>query len=380
MFSQISDSDDIKNEFHNVLSDIKNSDIEILTDYFDIIPESTLFTDDLMPIFTVRFKTNGLLELVDFYSKKYDINLNVFGYICDSKKHNMCFREVSMLFTKESGILKHCNFCNLKDTSSYKGVIINLVNKDHRLMHAMPMIFGRDKDGQKIIIMLDRFFNSFGYPDGDSSYVLRSARLFKEVYGDDVIVYCHDHLIQVDMHSCTIFAIDLLKCALRTKKMIKEIINNSSDVEIKYSDGNEIIIKKYNIPDQMLCLVQKNSEDFDVSKYKTNKDKNDFEMFYKDLKSKEKIFFVNTAFEKSNGYDENHKILPIENHEYFIMKKINTNLIIKAHKYAFILMQILKRKNLKIIDYRNKLEIKYSPKYWINILENKIKLPSLIIK
>ena len=231
---------------------ILNHDIEICGNYFDVVPDGNLFTLDDLPIFAVRMRPMGILHIMNSYNKKYNINTKVLTYKLNSNQYTLYSSDSREMYkTQKDAILKFFDFSQCKN-NEFKGIIIVITNKDDRMIHAIPYIYGII-DNKKKIIFLDPYFelNIF------SGCVIGADFFYQNING--IECYCHGETIQADHHSCGIIACDFVKNCLKSNaKLAKKILDSViMRVEVKSLHNNSTsYVNSFDLPVELKKFSQ----------------------------------------------------------------------------------------------------------------------------
>ena len=323
-----------------------NKDVELLGEYFDVVPDGNLFTLDDYPIFAVRLRPFGIGKIMDIYNHKYNIKSYVLTYKLNSNQY-MLYSDNSrqMYLTQQEALLKCFNFDSIND-NEFAGIIIVVTNEDERLVHAIPYLYGK-VNGRKKLIFLDAFggLNCF-------SGCIIGAGFFQQNI-PDIDCYCHGDIIQGDHHSCGIVACDFVKNCLRnnaklTYKILKNVKMRTIVRDFEYN--RDIDVNVYDLPTELKKFSQ-----LGINKAK--------EMAIKDTESEDekqrrigwfakhirKLFYRRDT----EPYNPDGQIVPDAVREE---KQINTSLLEKGHKYAGWIIK------------EEKLMLNYNPKYWLDMI------------
>ena len=336
-----------------------NKDVEVIGNFFDVVPDGTIFSKEGLPMFVVRMKTSGLMYLAEHYKNKYNINIQVLEFQSNQSEFQMNSYDAMALYNKlnEKYFLSIFN----SPTDVTQGFIITLTNKDRRLMHAIPIVCGKEKN-ECFALILDPFFGDHSSPNIYSSAII-AAKFFNEKFNIkanyNVNLYCHNTKLQADHHSCGIFAIDAIKNSLiKNKQGISRMLKEYQDIFINldpFQNINKMHIRFFNVHPNVLKLSQFTeslksdtiiSQDSPISLnkfYTNNKIK---------IKYKKSIEAYNPD---SNFITLNQRTEGVE------IKEINSKLILKGHEYAKLILSA--NPDIAISN-------QYNPNYWIKIINN----------
>jgi hypothetical protein len=343
------------------LSILLNKDVEILGRYFDVVPDGNIFTQNAMPIFSVRLKAEGINIIADYYSKKYAIDIKTAIYNFNSENFTMYPNDASSVYQHET-IKKHFDFHSLKINGA-RGLIITLVNKDARLMHAIPIIYGFNEFGKKFVVIMDPYFE---YEDGSieaHTSSLIAAKFFYQNF-NNIDIYCHNEKLIADHHSCAIVACDLLKnCLVKDAKILKTMLSNKIKT-ISIHSNCIFNINKFELNSEILKFSQL-SNSYKSMSSSENVSRSRISFF--DYINRNKIL-VN-YYKEPEPYDPSKMLLPSDLNG-FVKKEINAKLLKKGHQYAKLIM--------KLTGYKGTL---YNPDYWLRVIDSqKVTGESKIIK
>jgi hypothetical protein len=337
---------------------ITNKSLEFLTDYFDIVPDGNLFLQSGMPVFAVRMRHNGTKIILQYYGKKHNINIQTFCFVSNEENFSIYYTHAKMLYENKSvDVLKYFNFNDLKQ-NEFAGIIFNIVNSSHRLMHSIPIVYGKNDQNKNVIILLDPYFESNGKPDYYSSTIIGAKYFYDNM--PNIEIYCHNQHIQADHHSCGIFACNVLKNMLvDNAKITKDIIGNKIHEKVIINQNDDCIgFNKINLHQEILKFSQLSStinairqnKDIDVSKYKISFDK-----------YIEKNSAIMRYVKNKNSYNPND--IAIVDHSTLDDKKVNLKILQKGHEYAKIIMNLLENAEVEKILRR------YNPDYWLTLIK-----------
>lgn len=315
------------------LSNLRNLDFEINTDYFDIVPDEKILTKNLWPIFNVRFKTKGLITLSKIYKENFNINIQTHGIVIEKNLHSISSDEVKGLFLDENQDL--FDFLNLNTIAENetKGIIINFVNKDRKLTHSSPVLINKNNNIVNIILF-DNIFYFLGKVDEDC-LTIQFGRFIKSKF-KDVKIYCSDFKFVKDQNSCSILAFEILKRVISEKNLLKNIIQSA----VNFTEDNSFFLIK--IPNELHDISQGLS--------------------FKEEKNNQ---YVKNILFRNNSQSYNPFNIKILEEEFYIKKDINLMLHFLGHKFAQeILDKINKEEKEKIIQ-------KYNPSYWMQKINEK---------
>ena len=369
----LSNNLDATNGITSYLS-LQNKDVELIYNYFDVVPDGNLYTKIGSPIFVVRLKSKGLEILANYYKKKYDVNIKILKYLIKYTNRNTIYSsDISKLITIHN-LAKKINFTKLNNNQQ-SGVIISLLNNEKRLMHGMSIVYGKKNNGKKFVIFGDPYYEYQNNIDEQSS-VLVLAKYFNKNF-NDIDIYCQNLHIQADHHCCAVVSTDFVKnCLINNGKILKEMIDKSDTIIFLASNINDtyanviannrnvndistltdlFIIHKYYLHSEFLKLSHLNSticSDDSMNRYDKIVSKNNI-----DLKEYVQNNNINCLYYKEpHPYNPNDYYLRKIND--MILKQVNATLIKKAHKYAKIIMEETKFNN-----------IEYSPNYWLELIK-----------
>ncbi len=318
-----------------------NSDFEINTDYFDVIPDEKLLTLNLFPIYNVRFRTLGLKILAEFYKEKYQIDIKVEGIMIEKEIYSLSSKNIEGLLENGDNFFNSFNFNDMKENSS-KGVIVNFVNKDKKLSHTSSFILNISEKKVKSIIILDYLFYFLGKIEQECLSI-KFANYFSSKF-ENVKIYCHDFKFIQDQNSCSIFGIEIIRKILTDKKIIDFILNKKNNKNSEISNLNI-----FQIPEELYCLSQSTSQ--------LNEE------------NKNTLFLKKMLFKKIyNEYNPSN--LKDFNTFNFTEKEINLTLHIASHLAVKNILEFLEQKTRIIIKEKNGRIKIYNPDYWISLFSN----------
>ncbi|GEM_PF-6513035 len=326
---------------------IKNKDVEVQGKYFDLVPDGNLYTLDDYPIFAVRMRPAGIRHIMSVYEKKYKIECKVLTYKINSNQYTLYTSDARGMYEDQSEqIINFFDFESCKN-DVFKGIIIVITNKDDRMIHAIPFLYGV-VNGRKKIIFLDAFFS----PDLGSGCIV-GADFFYNAYNGDIDCYCHGDNIQADHHSCGIIACDFVKNCLKNRfSLAKRIINNpvaKTSVE-NYEQGRASSVYIFSLPNELKKFSQIKQDKIREQVLDNCKDEIE--------KKKHKSWFFSHMHKllyrrDVEPYNPEGSVIP--NNEGNV-KEINTSLLEKGHKYA------------KLITADVNDGYDYNYKYWISLI------------
>lgn len=333
---------DNKNEFYHVL----NKDVELCSEYFDVVPDGNLYTMDDSPIFAIRMRPMGIRHIMDLYKKKYNLKTDVLTYKVHTYQYTLYSSNVIQMYnTQNEYLLKYFNFNDCKN-NEFRGVIIVVVNEENRMIHTMPFIYGV-VEGKKKLIFLDPFFAL----DTGSSCIV-GADFFYHVYNGEIDCYCHGERIQADHHSCGIIACDFIKnCLQNNAKVVKKILKNVvMRAEVDGRSDKKSYVNVYNLPSELLKFAQiKHNKAFDVSLSDVLNDQerqNRRDWFKRHIRT--------LVYRKDpEPYNPSGRVI---SDKKGVKKLINTSLLEKGHKYAGRIVKDLKQ------------DTEYNSKYWLSLI------------
>ena len=112
----------------NTTYQVRNKDVELLGEYFDVVPDGNLYTLDDYPIFAVRMRPMGIKRIMEMYEKKYKFQTKVLTYKINSDQYTLYSDNARQMYsTQADEILKYFDF-NSCENNSFKGVIMVVVN------------------------------------------------------------------------------------------------------------------------------------------------------------------------------------------------------------------------------------------------------------
>ena len=324
-----------------------NKDVELCGKYFDVVPDGNLYTNDDTPIFAVRMRPMGINYIMNSYKQKYNFETSVLTYKINTNQYTLYSdNSAQMYLTQRELLIKYFDFYKLKN-NEWKGVIIVVVNKDDRMIHAIPYLYGLVNDRKKIIF-LDPFFA----PDMGSGCIIGADFFYRE-YNGEIDCYCHGETIQADHHSCGIIACDFVKNCLKNKaKLTNKIMQNvimKTDV-YNYSNGTISKVYVFDLPAELKKFAQVKTDT--LCQNVVERSEND------ETKQKTRNWFSNhmrTLIYRRDPepYNPTGNLIP-EQDGY--KKNINTSLLEKGHQYAGKIVKDLHQNT------------QYNSKYWLSVI------------
>lgn len=340
---------------------IKNSDVAISNNYFDVLPAMQIYSLNLIPIFSVRLKSLGIMELINYYRSKYHINIILYPYKINTEDVMMCKTHAHKLFSQSTNFIEYLDFDTIKN-GGFCGMIISITNKNGLLVHAIPIIIGKKHDGTKVSILLDAYsVYSNGTPDIDSGALI-CAKYIKENFSNQIEIYVQKDPIQADFHSCGVIALDIVKNFLvRSRKITRDTISSGNKCIITYPDGKEIEVINFEMQPEIKKFAQSYKLIDGISKTTHITKQNIVFHDYIDKNKMDVLYYKNVHY----GYSPHEAILPIDEDE-LTRKTINAKILKKGHEYAKIIIQRLQEKSIILSQ-------KYNPDYWLSIISRKNK-------
>lgn len=339
---------------------LKNSDVESCTEYFDIVPDGNLYTFDGTPIFAVRMRVKGVERIMEMYKNKYKFKADVLSYKINSNQYTLYSSDLRQMYLTQKEAVKYFfNFDSLKP-NEMKGMIIVVANSDDRMIHAVPYIYGT-VDGRKKVIFLDPFGEINCY-----SGCIVGAEFFYNNY-QDIDCYCHGRTLQADHHSCGIIACDFLKnCLKNNAKLAKKIMKCVKMRTEVFDDANGLrtVVNVFETPNELVKFSQvspkKAEEDVINGIFNGNEKENRHHWFMDHIRT---LLY----YRDPNPYDPTANVI-VDDIENIEKKEINTAFLEKGHKYAELIMQEV-----------GQVE-GYNPKYWLSVIRGQNEKSSSVVR